>query len=403
MSYQLLAIPNGAPYQNQLLQQKTMIAAVRTKKFILKPAQPEIDPRFKSVKDKIGQKSQQLKKHPPAKLKASEAAKAAKGPPNEKAAGAKAKQVDSMKDTKAEAPPPDSFLVTLRAEIEKVMPSNIEEAGNFMDGGAESQMKGAVGGNVKQQKETASGDLQATSNQSPNEGGVAAKPVESVPSDPAAPVPSVNGGAAMPAAKSEADITQKQTKTDAQTSLKENKLEGKRLENKDSRFAQVKSEKGNVDKTADASPGKFRASEKQILGKSAMQAATQTRGGMTAVVAVKNKSKTAVKSRQDAQKQKDELRRKAVTDRIEGIYTETKLKVDKNLNRLEADVMGFFDPGSSGAIAAFKANTNRDIDKFYDERYSGVGGKLDWIADKFKDTPPRVKEIIQTNLKIFTK
>ncbi|MET0753363.1 MAG: hypothetical protein ABWZ66_08310 [Pyrinomonadaceae bacterium] len=379
-----------------------MPVAVRTKRLVLKPANPQADPRFKSVKDKVGQKAAQLKKHPPAKQKATEAAKAAKGPPNEKAAGAKDKQVDALKDTKAEAPPPDSFLSVLRAEIEKVMPSNIEDAGNFMDGGAEGEMKGAVGGNVKDQKETASGDLQKNSAKPPDEGGVPTKPVEAIPPDPNVPVSPVNAAAGMPAPKPDAEISEKQTKADAQTAMKENRLDGKRLENKDSRFETVKSEKGNVDKVADASPNKYRAGENQTLGKAASQANVSARTGMTALTSVKNKSKSAVQSRQDAQKQKDEARRKAVTDRIEAIYNETKLKVDNNLNSLERDVMAIFDPGCSGAIASFKANTNREIDDFYDDRYSGVSGKLDWIADKFKDTPPRVKQIIQENLKSFT-
>ena len=158
-----------------------MRAAVRTKKFVPKPANPQADPRFKNVKEKVGQKAVQLKKHPPAKQKATEAAKAAKGPPNEKAAGAKAKQVDTLKETKAEAPPADSFLTVLRAEIEKVMPANVEESDKFMEGGSESQMKGAVGGNVKDQKETASGDMKKASDKPPNEGGVPTKPVTRFP------------------------------------------------------------------------------------------------------------------------------------------------------------------------------------------------------------------------------
>ncbi len=307
-----------------------------------------------------------------------------------------------MKETPAETPPADSFLTVLRAEIEKVMPATVEDADNFMEGGAEAEMKGAVKGNVKEQKDTASGDLQAATNAPPSEGGVPAKQAEAIPPDPKAAVPSVNGAAAMPAPLPEADISQKQTKADAQTAIKENRLEGKRLENKHPAFEKVKAEKGNVDRTADASPGKVRAGEKQVLSKASAQAAAQGRAGMSAVVSVKNNSKTAVKSRQDAQKQKDELRRKAVTDRIEAIYNETKIKVDQNLNSLERDVMAIFDSGSTNAINAFKSNTNRDIDKFYEKRYSGVGGKLDWIADKFKDTPPEVKRIIQANLVKFT-
>ncbi|HQU81628.1 MAG TPA: polymorphic toxin type 15 domain-containing protein [Pyrinomonadaceae bacterium] len=379
-----------------------MPVAVRTKKFTPKPANPQADPRFQKVKEKVGQKAVQLKKHPPAKQKANEAAKAAKGPPNEKSAGAKSNQVDALKDTKAQTPPADSFLTVLRAEIDKVMPSTVEDAGNFMDGGAEDQMKGAVGGNVKDQKETASGDLQKNSAKPPNEGGVPTKPVEAVPPDPNAPTPSVDGGGGMPAPKPDAEITEKQTKADAQTALKENRLEGKRLENKDPRFEKVKAEKGNVDKTADASPNKYRAGEKQTLGKAAAQANAQARGGMTALSTVKNKSKSAVSARQEAQKQKDEARRKAVTDRIEAIYTETKIKVDTNLNSLEKDVMAIFDPGCSSAIASFKSNTNREIDKFYDKRYSGLSGAAQWVIDKFKDTPPEVKQIIQNNLKGFT-
>lgn len=379
-----------------------MPVAVRTKRFTPKPANPQADPRFKSVKDKVGQKSAQLKKHPPAKQKANEAAKAAKGPPNEKAAGAKANQVDTLKDTKAETPPPDSFLTVLRAEIDKVMPKNLDESTEFMDGGAESEMKGAVGGNVKDQKKTASGDLDKASKTPPNEGGVPTKQVEAVPPDPNAPVASVDGGAGMPAPKPEAEITEKQTKADAQTAIKENRLDGKRIENKDSRFEAVKKEKGNVDKTADASPNKYRAGEKQTLGKAAAQANVTSRTGMTALTSVKNKSKSAVSSRQDAQKKKDEARRKEVTDKIEGIYKDTKAKVDENLNSLERDVMAIFDSGSASAIASFKANTKREIDDFKDDRYSGLSGKAQWVIDKFKDTPPEIKRIIQTNLKSFT-
>lgn len=379
-----------------------MRAAVRTKKFVPKPANPQADPRFKDVKEKVGQKAVQLKKHPTAKQKAGEAAKAAKGPPNEKAAGAKAKQVDTLKDTKAEAPPADSFLTVLRAEIEKVMPATTEDAGNFMEGGAESQMKGAVGGNVKDQKETATGDMKKASDKPPNEGGVPAKQVEAVPPDPNVSVTPVDAGAGMPAPKPEAEISEKQTKADAQTAVKENRLEGKRLQNKHPAFEKVKSEKGNVDKTADAAPQKYRAGEKQTLSKAAAQANVTSKTGVTALTSVKNKSKSAVKSRQDAQKKKDEDRRKQVTDDIEKLYTKTKGKVDENLNKLEGDVMGIFDPGCASAIASFKANTNREIDKFYEKRYEGISGAAQWLIDKFKDTPPEVKKIIQSNLKKFT-
>ena len=146
----------------------------------------------------------------------------------------------------AERSAADNFLAVLKAEIKKVMPSNIDDADNFMDDGAEAEMKGAVGGNVKEQKDTASGDLQAATNAPPSEGGVPAKPVTAVPPDPNVPRPALNGGSAMPAPMPDADISQKQTKADGQTAIKENRLDGKRGQNKHPAFDKVKSEKGNV-------------------------------------------------------------------------------------------------------------------------------------------------------------
>jgi hypothetical protein len=189
-----------------------MTVAFRTKKFTPKPANPQADPRFAKVKNKIGSKAAHLKKHPPAKLKSGEAANAAKGPPNEKASGAKSNQVDSMKNTKAEAPPADSFLAVLRAEIAKVMPSNNEDAEKFMEGGAEGEMKNAVGGNVKAQKETASGDLNKTAKTPPSESGVPTKQVTAIPPDPTVPAPGVNAGEAMPDKMPDEAISQNRQK-----------------------------------------------------------------------------------------------------------------------------------------------------------------------------------------------
>ena len=377
---------------------------LRTKKFKPKPANPEADPRFKNVKKDIGQKAKKVKTHPPAKQKAGEAAKAAVSPPNERLAGAQANQVDSMKDAKTEKPDPDSFLAVLRAEIEKVMPATVEDADNFMEGGAEAQMKGAVGDNVKGQKETASTDLEAASESPPDTAAVPEKETAPIPPESPTAVPSVNGSKAMPAPMPDEDVSQKQTKLDADEQLKKNKLTETRLQKaNDPRFSKVLETKENVSKVADASPGKFRARENAVLVKSGSQAKAAAGSGMTALVSIKGKSTSAVSSRQTEQKKQDELRRKKVADDIEAIYTQTKQLVDKNLNTLEKDVMTIFDAGASAAISAFKSNSKREIDAFFEDRYGGLFGWTDWVGDLFKPTPPQVKKIIQNNLKVFTK
>jgi hypothetical protein len=378
--------------------------AVRTARPLKKPANPKGDPRFQRVMDQLKQKTNTVKKHPPAKQKAAEAAKAAKGPPNEKQAGAKANQVDTMKQAKTEEPDPNSFRAVLRQAIDAVMPQTTEDAGKFMKGGKEAEMKESVSGNVKQQKDQASAELKSATDKPPDPSGVPAKQAETIPADPATPPPQVNAAEGMPAPKPAAEISQEQNKKDVDQQMKEAKVNDNQLKKaNDPRFSTVLTAKQDVAKTADASPAKYRAGESSLLTQAKAQAQGTSKTGMAKVVGVKNKSKTAVRTRQDAAKAKDEKRRKEVTDTIEKFYSDTKLAVDKNLNSLEADTFAIFDPGAAAAIANFKNSTNREIDEFFDERYSGIRGAARWLADKFRPAPARVKEIIQSNLQRFNK
>src|SRR5687768_703872 len=92
---------------------------------------PESDPRYRRVMEQLKQGAAKTKAHPPAAKKAADAAKASKGPPNERAAGGKAKQVDKIKEAKEGKPEQTSFIAMLRAEIAKVMPKNLGETENF--------------------------------------------------------------------------------------------------------------------------------------------------------------------------------------------------------------------------------------------------------------------------------
>ena len=379
-----------------------MPTAVRTKKFIPKPAAPEIDPRFQTVKAKVGQKAAQIKKHPPAKLKAEEAAKAAKAPPNEKQAGAKEKQTDLMKAAKAEKVEPDNFRVLLRAEISKVMPETLDDADSFMEDGKQEQMKGAVSGKVSEQKNTAESQIKTTAKQKPNTTGVPIKEVKDLPETPPTPVPTVNAAEAMPIPRTEAEISQKQSKSDADQQFKDAQITTKQLKKADDpHFTAALDAKKEVETVADASPAKYRAGEKFLIGQTAAKAQSDGRRNLFALAGVKIKSGAAVKSRQLAAKAKDEQARKQVADNIETMYNTTKMLVEMRLSTLEITVFSMFDSGSAAAIAAMKADTTREIDVYKDDRYSGIRGKARWIADLFRATPKGIVKIIEKNLQVF--
>src|SRR5688572_29044763 len=140
----------------------------------LKPlpkASPDNDPRYKRTMTQLKQGAAKTKAHPPASKKAAEAAKASKGPPNELAAGGKAKQVDKIKEAKEGKPEQSSFLAMLRAEIEKVMPKTLGQTEKFDQ--TAQQMKGGLKGNVAEQKEKSTADVSGASKQTPGPAGQA--------------------------------------------------------------------------------------------------------------------------------------------------------------------------------------------------------------------------------------
>ena len=67
---------------------------------------PDSDPRFRKVTEDLKRGAARSMVHPSAARKAAEASAAAKGPPNEKAAGAKSKQVDKIEEAPAKKPEP---------------------------------------------------------------------------------------------------------------------------------------------------------------------------------------------------------------------------------------------------------------------------------------------------------
>ena len=236
----------------------------------VKRADPRSDPRYRRVVDKLDADSKKLKKHPPPSKKSDESGKAAKGPANEKAAGARARQVDKLEAAETPKPENASFLETLRAEIAKVMPQTLGDTEKFMKGGSGNEIKGALKGEVAQQKGEATGELQKTSNAPPSEAGVPAKPVTPIPAEPAPPTPKVNGADAMPAPKSDAEISLQDSKADVADARKPTRQTDKRLQNaNDPRFSAVIAADKAVQKQADAGPGKYRGSESATLAKAA--------------------------------------------------------------------------------------------------------------------------------------
>jgi len=347
------------------------------------------DPRFLKVMAKLQHSATRTRHHPPPSEKATQAQAAAVGPANEKVAGAKANQAGAMQQAQTGKPDSNSFLALLRAEIQKVIPKQVEGTKEFLKGNDRQQLKGAMTGNIAQQKQAATGDLKAATTAPLNPDAVPGKPVTPLPSEPPPSAPPAVGAAdALPAPKAEAEVSLQGGQQEADRALTDNQLTTPQLaEANDPRFSRVITAKTQVDSATPALPQRYRGDEQRLTTATAAKAVADEKKGLSAFQAQKGKAAGDVRKHQLTAKEKDELERKRVADTIEGIFNRTKTAVDRKLASLDDEVAGVFDRGTEAALAQMRDY----IEDRFDDRYSGIRGKARWLRDKFLTLPDSVK------------
>lgn len=374
--------------------------------FAPRVAKPKSDPRFVAVTQQAQVGAKKLKQHPTAATKARQASKSAKAPGNERLAAAKAKVVDAVKEAPAPKPQPASFKALLRAEIDKAMPKTLGDTEKFMQGGAQSQMKGAASGGVAQQKDAATGPADQAVKQPPNAGAIPEQPSTPLPPEPAAGAPPIAGGQAMPLPATPQEVSLQETKKDTDQALKDEKIKPESLPKaNDPRFSAVADAKGKVAAQADKAPAQFRAKEAGVLAKAGAQASGAARTGALLMAGRKGAGNAKVLSRQQQQAAKEEAERAKVAATVEGIYTRTKTRVEAKLGGLDAEVSAIFDPGVDAAIAQMKAFVDDKLFDYKLRRYLSIPlvGLARWLRDAALGLPDEVNVFYTQGRAVFTR
>jgi hypothetical protein len=369
-------------------------------------AKPKSDPRLLAVTSQAQQGAKKLKQHPTAATKAKQASKSAKPPANERLAAAKAKVVDAVKEAPAPKPQPASFKALLRAEIDKAMPKTLGDTEKFMQGGAQSQMKGAASGGVSQQKDAATGPADQAVKQPPNAGAIPEQPSGPLPPEPAASAPPIAGDQAMPLPATPDEVSLQATKTDTDQALKDEKIKPQSLAKaNDPRFSAVADAKGKVAAQADKAPAQFRAKEAGVLARAGAQAAGAARTGALLMAGRKGTGNAKVLSRQQQQAAKEEAERAKVAATIEGIYSRTKTRVEAKLGGLDAEVSAIFDPGVDAAIAQMKTFVDDKLFDYKLRRYLSIPlvGLARWLRDAALGLPDEVNVFYTQGRAVFTR
>lgn len=369
-------------------------------------AKPKSDPRLLAVTTQAQQGAKKLKQHPTAATKARQASKSAKAPANERLAAAKAKVVDAVKEAPAPKPQPASFKALLRAEIDKAMPKTLGDTEKFMQGGAQSQMKGAASGGVSQQKDAATGPADQAVKQPPNAGAIPEQPSAPLPPEPAASAPPIAGEQAMPLPATPQEVSLQATKTDTDQALKDEKIKPESLAKaNDPRFSAVADAKGKVAAQADKAPAQFRAKEAGVLARAGAQAGGAARTGALLMAGRKGAGNAKVLSRQQQQAAKEEAERAKVAATIEGIYNRTKTRVEAKLGGLDAEVSAIFDPGVDAAIAQMKSFVDDKLFDYKLRRYLSIPlvGLARWLRDAALGLPDEVNVFYTQGRAVFTR
>ena len=367
-------------------------------------AKPTSDPRYLAVTRQTKAAAAALRQHAPAAQKTREASKSAKAPANERLAGAQAQTVDTVQAAPTPKPQPQSFKALLRAEIGKAMPKTLGDTEKFMNGGQAGAMKGALADNAAQQQRDATGPVDSATRRPPDPGTVPPIPATALPPEPVPRPPGLDGAQAMPSPVTPAEASLDASKRDTAQALADEKIRPTTLQRaNDPRFSALAAAQGAVVAQADKAPAGFRAREDAALAAARAQAGATGRRGTLLMASARGQGSTRVLTRQQQQAAKEEAERRQVAARIEAIYGDTKLKVERNLSTLDADVAAIFDPGVEAALGAMKAHVDDRLFAYKLDRYLSIPvvGLARWVRDQALGLPDEVNRFYVQGRQVF--
>lgn len=359
------------------------------------PRSPEEDPAFQAVAQRGKQVAAQEKAHEPAATKASAAQAAAESPGNEVSSQAEARQVGVMEQ--AETPGFDgaAFKAQLLERIASIAPKTLEEADDFKKNNKLDAVKGDLNDQVKSEQDTSQGPLEEKAQETPDTSGIEPKAVTPLAPEEAGAEPGDIGAAqATPKPRGAAEVEtplQESSQSLDQQMAEANVTEEQLQNSNEPSFQAALGAKQEAQTHAATAPQAFRQTEEATL--------TQAQADSTALASEKLQGMhgdraqllSQVVGKQTGAKGKDEAARAKVANDIQGIYQQTKTRVEGILNSLDGEVSGAFDQGAGEAKRLFEDYVEQKMKAYKDKRYSGwLTGSGRWIRDKILGMPSEV-------------
>jgi hypothetical protein len=357
-------------------------------------ADPAADPKFRVVAGSVKSAGVALRKHPPATAEVGKAQAAAKGPPDDKAGQAKAAQADAMAAAKPGGFDKAAFIAAVRKAIADAAPRNLDEADKFADSGKADGVKNQVMSQVTTGRDTSVRGVRDEASRTPDPSAGREKPVTPLAAEPTPATPPVNGAAAMPGPAPAEQVNfaggpaaVDQQMADAQVT------EQHLAASNEPELQEAATAKKGAEAHAAAAPAAIRAHESAALGSAKADAGAGTSAAMAGMGRDKAGALARVAGAKTDTKSKDEVERARISGEINKIFDQTKADVEVILNGVDGKVTAEFDKGEGAARSAFTAKHKADMDKYKDDRYSGITGAARWTADLFTGLPAEANKI----------
>lgn len=363
--------------QNNLLQTKISFApesgSIQRK---VAPKSPQADPGFQAVVKRAGAVAKQQKAHPPAKAKATEAQAAAVPPSNEKESKAQDRQVQEMNQQQPGQFNTAAFKAALMEKINAATPQNLDQADKFKDNNKLGAVKSDLSSQVGNEKKQAAGPIEEKTKEPPKTGGIPDKTVTPLPpSPPGTPPADIGANQAAPKPKDASELSMQAGSQSLDQQMADAKVTDEQLaKSNEPEFNAALGTKKEAQTDAAKAPGECRQKEQETLTQAQTQAQAAAQPPLQGMQSQKAQVLSQVAGQQGTTKGQDEQKRSEIAGRIEGIYNNTKQKVEALLNSLDGEVNQEFDRGASTAKSQFDTYVDQEMKRYKDKRYSGLEG-----------------------------
>lgn len=357
-------------------------------------ADPHSDPRFTGVAAHAAGSAKTLKKHPSGAAEAHRAREAAQPPTDDKVGQAKAAHADRMATAKPKGFDEAGFVAAVKAAIAKAAPNNLNEADKFAGSGKADAVKGEVLGKVTQGKVGSAKDVAEATAQPPDPSVAKDKPVTPLTHQAPPPAPVVDGAGAMPAPAppEQTDLRAGPAGVNAEMAKAE-VTDAHLAASGEPQMHQAAAAKKDAEVHSAQAPGQIRKHEAVVLAQARTGAAAGVHSALAAMAGAKATAGSQVGTRQNTAKTHEETERRRVSGEINKIFDGTKTAVEATLTGLDAKVAAEFDKGEGESRRAFTAQHKAEMDRYKDQRYSGVEGWARWTADLFTGLPKEAGDI----------